>query len=296
MIKYLYLFLVVTILLSILLMGLFGKKKKDEATFSEIKETVTKWEKKALHLVETHDRRGFSKMGGPPLVPKQFEWPVWKGRSLSFLMQLKFSEINKKGEIGHLPTSGLMYVFYDEEQEAWGFDPEDKGSWRILFYPETEEKLTSKHYPKDITIRFKEKMLVSVLTPTYPPMESDKILSLDMNNKQSDEYYNFKYSFFGNQPRHQLAGYPEPIQNPDMELECELASNGLYCGNETGFNDPRAKELEKNKSEWVLLLQIDTDDDTDMMWGDCGMLYFWIKKTDLANLNFNYVWMISQCG
>ncbi|MBN2239580.1 MAG: DUF1963 domain-containing protein [Dehalococcoidales bacterium] len=39
-----------------------------------------------------------------------------------------------------------------------------------------------------------------------------------------------------------------------------------------------------------------SDDDTGMMWGDAGKLYFWIKKDDLKNADFTDVWMILQCG
>jgi uncharacterized protein YwqG len=81
-----------------------------------------------------------------------------------------------------------------------------------------------------------------------------------------------------------------------MDLECQLVSNGLYCGDESGYNDARAKLLEENRSDWVLLLQIDSDDFCEMMWGDCGMLYFWIRKEDLAARNFDDVWMILQCS
>ena len=74
-----------------------------------------------------------------------------------------------------------------------------------------------------------------------------------------------------------------------------LASNGLYCGDASGYHDPRAKELGPGRSEWQLLLQLDTDDNAEMMWGDAGTLYFWIKRADLANRNFADCWMIFQC-
>ena len=83
----------------------------------------------------------------------------------------------------------------------------------------------------------------------------------------------------------------------EMELECQLVSNGLYCGDPSGYNDPKAKELEKGAKDWILLLQIDSEDEkTGMMWGDVGRLYFWIKREDLKNKNFNKSWMILQCS
>ncbi len=68
-----------------------------------------------------------------------------------------------------------------------------------------------------------------------------------------------------------------------------------YCGDSTGYNDPQAKELKSGASEWRLLLQVDTDDDAGMMWGDCGRLYFWIRVDDLRRRDFDEVWTILQC-
>ena len=259
-----------------------------------LKSKVNKFAKKTIHLAPTFDCDKFSKIGGPPDVPAEFEWPVWNGKSLSFLMQLKFSEINSKNELPNMPTSGLMYVFYDQEQSTWGFDPADKGSWKILFFPETD-KLKMRRYPKDIKVRYKVCNLISRTINTIPTLYDKRIEALNLSEKQEDWYYDYRQSLFEEMPAHQIGGYPYEIQGTDMDLECELVSNGLYCGDESGYNDARAKILEKNREDWTLLLQIDSDENYSMMWGDSGMLYFWIKKQDLEVPNFENVWMILQC-
>jgi uncharacterized protein YwqG len=92
-----------------------------------------------------------------------------------------------------------------------------------------------------------------------------------------------------------MLGYADTIQG-DMELECELVTNGLYCGDPSGYNDPRAKELEPNAVDWRLLLQVDSNEDENgMMWGDVGRLYFWIKEHHLLAKNFDKSWVILQC-
>ena len=65
-----------------------------------------------------------------------------------------------------------------------------------------------------------------------------------------------------------LLGYSDNIQG-EMELECELVTNGLYCGNASGYTDPKRKMLEPNAKKWRLLLQIDSNEENGMMWGDC---------------------------
>jgi len=64
------------------------------------------------------------------------------------------------------------------------------------------------------------------------------------------------------------------MQNP-MELECELVTNGINTGGPEGYADPRVVELRKSAGAWRLLLQLDSRDDLNWMWGDFGRLYFW---------------------
>lgn len=39
----------------------------------------------------------------------------------------------------------------------------------------------------------------------------------------------------------------------------------------------------------MLLLQIDTDDALNIMWGDAGVANFFIREKDLINLDFSNV-------
>ena len=81
-----------------------------------------------------------------------------------------------------------------------------------------------------------------------------------------------------------------------MELECQLASNGVYCGNAVFPEQEKVKALEAGAADWRLLLQIDTDEaGPGWMWGDVGRIYFWIRHQDLAARRFADVWLILQC-
>ena len=64
----------------------------------------------------------------------------------------------------------------------------------------------------------------------------------------------------------------------------------------SGYDDPRAKTLEAGAKDWRLLLQMDSDDDLDVMWGDAGILYFWIQADEARRGDFSNAWMILQCG
>ena len=258
-----------------------------------LKDKVNKLAQKTIHLEPTFDCDKFSKIGGPPDVPAEFEWPVWNEKSLSFLMQLKFSEINSENALPHIPASGLMYVFYDQEQSTWGHEPADKGSWKNLFFQETD-KLKTRRYPKDIKVRHKVCNLVSKIIKTIPDIGDERIEALKLSDKQDSWYYDYQQSVYNEQPFHQIGGYPYALQGADMYLDCEIVSKG-FCEDTAEYAKERYKIIEENKSDWILLLQIDSDENYDMMWGDSGMLYFWIKKQDLEAKNFENVWMILQC-
>ena len=81
-----------------------------------------------------------------------------------------------------------------------------------------------------------------------------------------------------------------------MDLEAQLVSHGIYCGDPSGYQSPRAKELRAGAADWSLLFQIDSDEDGEMMWGDAGMLYFWIRREDAAQGKFDKTWVILQCS
>ena len=91
-----------------------------------------------------------------------------------------------------------------------------------------------------------------------------------------------------------MFGWPDLVQNP-MQLECQLASSGIYVGGAAGWRDPRVPQLTGGAAEWMLLLQVDTDDEAGWMWGDVGTLYYWIRRPDLAAGRFDRIWMIFQC-
>ena len=79
-----------------------------------------------------------------------------------------------------------------------------------------------------------------------------------------------------------------------MQGECQFAANGVSTGGEIDVSDARRTTLEKGITDWQLLLQIDSDDSMETMWGDAGRVYFWIREQDLKNQDFGKVWLSSM--
>ncbi|MCP5008117.1 MAG: DUF1963 domain-containing protein [Planctomycetes bacterium] len=240
----------------------------------------------------------YSKIGGLPNLPDGLEWPTWKDKPQNFLCQIDLSEIPDELKQHSLPKKGILYFFNNQEQDTWGFDPKDKGSWAVLYSQDSGKDAPLSQRPDSLLDDFvyKEKHIQFESIKTYPSWEDGKINTIELNDKQFDEYNDLCQGVYNYLPTHQMFGFPSPVQGSDMDLECQLASNGIYCGDGKGYESKEAKILEARRRDWILLLQIDTDDESEMMWGDCGMLYFWIRKQDIKSMEFNNCWMILQCS
>lgn len=258
----------------------------------EVLDRLEKLGRPALRLIRSEGAGARSKLGGSPSLPKGMDWPSWKGTPLAFLAQIDLSELPRPIPLEHWPSDGMLYFFYDAEQQTWGFDPNDRGSWRVLYSPGPTPPPTSAVMPEsafpEFALRFEQ-------IHSLPEIERSGVSAKDVPDETFDRFEELKLLPFDGEPLHQMGGYPDPVQNDDMELECQLASNGVYCGGDREV-DPRAAGLEGGAGDWQLLLQIDTDEDVDMMWGDAGMLYFWIRTEDLKKRDFSNVWMVLQCG
>jgi uncharacterized protein YwqG len=275
----------------------FGRDRKRDKGIQEHLEYLRSLRLPGLGLSESAGGCA-SRIGGRPSLPESVPWPEWKGAPLAFLCQIDLNAIPDTCDRRGLPRDGMLSFFYHQNQETWGFDPADRGSWRVVYqeagsspgpprFPPPGLAAEAVYRPKDVRCHPIE---------TYPDATDDRVLALDLSERQYDEYVELCQAVHQGGPAHQLFGYPMPIQGNNMDLECQLVSHGLYCGSPAGFNDPKTKKLEPGRSEWMLLLQLDSDDDTGMVWGDAGMLYFWIKQSDLARSHFDDCWMIVQCS
>jgi uncharacterized protein YwqG len=237
---------------------------------------------------------GETKLGGRPDLPGPFEWPRYDGLPQSFIAQINLAEVHPYDVDRHLPTNGLLSFFYDSEQRVWGFDPTEDGAWAVHYTPDLED-LIRREPPNDLPDEgsFRAMRLRPSVEPTYAPWESSEVAALNLTRDQQFAYADLFEG--GGETIHRLLGHPDPIQG-DMQLECHLVSHGLYCGTSTGYNDPRAAALEPGAAEWRLLLQIDSEDDAGMMWGDVGRIYYWIHRDALAARRWQQARLILQCS
>ena len=244
----------------------------------------------AVHVVNGPGDGG-SHLGGVPSLPAGVAWPSRDGTPLTFLACLDLSSLHAALPIPWLPAAGRLLFFYDVQQQPWGFDPKDRGSFAVLLADGPGQATVA---PATVLLLPRHPAAFQKID-TYPSWERPEVSALDLTEQESERLMEMGDAAFGEVPHHLVGGFPDPIQGDDMELQCQLVSHGLYCGDSSGYTDPKAAPLRDGATDWRLLLQLDTDDALGVMWGDGGMLYFWIREQDARAARFDQAWAVLQC-
>lgn len=242
-----------------------------------------------------------SKIGGKPYLPKDFVWPYYQELPLSFLSQINLEEVKSLDKDNLLPDKGMLYFFYELETQEWGFKPENKGCAKVFYYEDTSN-FELIDFPKDMKdyCQVPEFKVTFKANISYPSYEDFDIIH-NGGKEVADNYEDFQDAYFDIYNKHmesldsytKLLGYPDVIQS-SMEEQCAAITKGFIGG----IDSPKKyrEEIKKAAENWILLFQMDTieTDDYELMFGDSGHIYFWIKKEDLKNKNFDNVWLILQ--
>ena len=233
---------------------------------------------------------------------------MYKGRPIDFLLQINLCEAMKLDSAGRLPREGQLAFFYELEEQPWGFDPKNLSFFKVCYFPEGVELFSADRPDHRLNSPpLPERCIEFWPAQSIPGPGSRAWERLSKQIKKPGVEFDFSAFVSLSRavfraaaptpggPRHKLGGHSDNVQG-DMQLEAQLVMNGLYCGDASGYRDPRRRDLEKSCEDWQLLLQLDSDDDAKLMWGDLGMLYFWVRESDLKVPDFSHAWMALQCG
>lgn len=242
---------------------------------------------------------GETKIGGCPDLPDDVQWPTLHGKLLPFLAQINLAEFNRFADQKDLPKSGWIYFFYEFDVDHYGHDPKEKDSWRVLHVACPPEKL-SRRRPSGVDE--KEDMVYgscrvsfykAVSVPGWDIVRWNVPGLKDADRNKYDQFLDTLLQSDPCEEKHQIFGFPVEVQG-DMRGECEIYSRGLDYDKVRKLKQSEIKDIQQNAERWGLLFQLDSDDKANMMWGDCGRLYFWVRGEDLPNHNFENIWMILQ--
>jgi uncharacterized protein YwqG len=264
---------------------------------------------------EDQSPTGASKIGGLPDLAPGATWPRRPAYAypndgrfrdpeasgpapLSLLAQINLADLSAYEIDLDLPQAGLLLFFFDIECQPWGFDPSDAPGTQVIYVP-PGQKLERAPHPDGRALSMRSLRFAqgqSLVSPEW-------ILEALRGNISLDEQYdlevalealsdeNYELMTCGD---HIMGGRAAEVQG-SMELECQLVTNGIYCGDSNGYHSDKAKTLAPGAADWRLILQLDSDDEAEWMWGDAGRLYFWCREQDIAGHRFDKIWTVLQC-
>jgi uncharacterized protein YwqG len=228
-------------------------------------------------------------------MPRDWIWPTNShGWPLAFIAQVALDELPRVAGL-NLPRKGALFFFHDGE--SWGFKPEDIDGCRVLYSPEGLTRVVHKLPEDELEYQFAPvQLLVVGLEKTLPSGRDSATESFGFIQEQRANYFNVKDRWDEATPRvrHRIGGHPDLIQG-DAKLEARLVSRGIDCGGPDGYKIGQKRGLFSGAADWELLLQVDSDEKSGMMWGDGGRIYFLIQKDDLAKRQFDKVRLVLQC-
>jgi uncharacterized protein YwqG len=248
-----------------------------------------------------------ARLGGVPRVPVDFVWPVWDGHGpLSFIGEVDLEAIDRLGldlDVP-LPSEGRLLAFYfdgsfDDFNGIVGtWDEDSLAGARLLHVADDTSECLEHPTPVGVP-EFRSHDLTGRQVTTFPNWEHPVLRRAFGGHGQdhqewmshpvnAEPFADALWALHDNGPRHQIGGWADPVQGP---VEYEVAQAALDGSFDYGDAAHTAEAL-----RWSLLLQVDSDDASEMMWGDVGMLY-WLcsevsnKAGELAPVSFTW-----QCG
>lgn len=245
------------------------------------------------HADESSLPVGISKLGGLPDLPAGIVWPESNGLPQSFLAQIHLDDLHSYDVQRVLPQHGMLWFFYDAQQQTFGDNPADVGSWCVLFQANLRT-LQRTQFPAQLPVksRFCACRIHFACEMTLPQQPELELANFDWTDEEVRRYETLLSQFPDPVDRaaihHRMLGYADALQD-DMRLQSQLMTHGV-----TSSDDPRIDELSKGMSDWQLLLQVDSDEHAGMRWATAGMVYYWIKLADLQACRFDETWLVLQ--
>lgn len=257
-----------------------------------------------IRLVPGGEGPPVGRIGGAPSMPADMPWPEWPGRGpLDFLAAVDCAALPREFLSIPLPEAGTLLFFYFDGSRRYSDDHpqlEDVEGSRVLFVP-AGVPVVERDEPEGL-FPYPDFELSAEVVATAPEREHDLLDQTKLANGESldeaaeevlipggyegsDVFGVLAGQARGRGPEHQVGGFAAPIQGA-VENEIAAAVLGDY-------RDPR---LAEEAARWVLLAQIDSDEQATMMWGDAGMLYWMIRTDDLEAGRFDRARCTLQCG
>lgn len=261
--------------------------KKVHSKKSKADRVDVDWEKRFEGVLQTAVRlapggEGRTTFFPAPELPPGMTWPTSGKHPLHCVLKLDLAEVAEVESLDWLPSEGDLLFFYNAEDRKGVWDSSNPKDIQVIYMPPGTATVP---VPVRYKNKFKTKQASLASIRTYPATDHPDFPGID--KPEWDSYDDWTEQT--DQAGHRVGGYAFPIQE-DMTEGAEELYHQAYAA-------PDAVRLEEEKAgrRWKLLLQLDSDDSLNSLWGDAGMLYYWIREEDARAHDFSKVVMIMQC-
>jgi len=238
-------------------------------TIADLEELVKPLMRNAIKIeafkssVPPENSQLISHFGGDPYFEIGQQWPKTKsGKDLEFIFQVFNNQKN------NLPENiKLVQFFYNWDEFPW--DTEQDG-WLVKIYENLNvEQINRKKNPNASgTVKYCEILFKEIQSlPDWDGLESyseeaAKLACLLDDDQPWDKYQLVTEKLIGEQnTQSQIGGYPSWVQGDSTPTQI-------------------------NGEPMNLLFQLDSEENAELMWGDCGLIYVFYDETD-QRIEFN---------
>lgn len=251
----------------------------------ELEEYRTLFEDSTRPIIEIEAQKGKtkaweSKFGGSPYLPSGYEYPRdSEGNPMKLLAQINFEELP---DIGLFPAQGMLQFYISASRKSlYGLDfshPARQDDYRIIYIPEVKQ---------DEALQNTSDRVGEIPEDDHFPIPYECALNFT-EARQCVASTDFQFKKIFGTDAYDLAYKAFEDEEEITEFYERLALAGHRMGGYAYFTqqDPRTTRNSFKDYE-VLLLQIDTDNENEIEWGDSGVANFFIKLEDLKNLDFS---------
>lgn len=224
-----------------------------------------------------------SKIGGYPYLKTLDNYPKDRfDKPMSLLAQINFKDL-PENQI--FPNSGILQFFISAYDELYGMnfdDATEQKDFRIIFHEDVTNDLDK--IITDFSFLKKDLNNSSPITKEAKMIFKRALEPVSISDYQFEKYFGLPIFDF-------LEDFSDSSKDYFYK---NCVSDGHKIGGYAHFTqyDPRDAGCDDYN---ILLLQLDSDNDLDLVWGDCGIANFFIRYEDLNTLNFNDVLYYWDC-
>ena len=218
-----------------------------------------------------------SKVGGVPYLPIGVAYPQnAEGQDLQLLAQINFAELPANDVY---PATGILQFFINPHDDLYGLDFDNQqlqDGFRVIYHEVVTEDPAG-------------------LQQIFPDLDTDDGMSPVVGQyavqfSTAQHYIDINDFAFA-----EKVTDPFAMEDEEGEAFCDeyselFSGNGHRLGGYPFFTQTDPREYQEEIQDYVLLLQIDTDNEgAEIMWGDSGVGNFFIHPDDLKKRDFSKV-------